>query len=54
MRFSWIQAEWEPLYIRDAKDTILTLVRLHFQLIHHLMTCRCASTVAGNRQGLKL
>jgi hypothetical protein len=27
-RFSWIEAEWDPPYIEDAKETILKLVRL--------------------------
>jgi hypothetical protein len=33
MRFSWIQAEWGSDYIRGAKSTILTLVRLHYSAI---------------------
>ena len=56
MRFSWIQAEWERHYIRDAKDMILTLVwlQLSTQPFFFLMTCRCAGIVTKNWQRQKL
>jgi hypothetical protein len=28
MRFSWIEAEWDSHYIREAEEIILKLVRL--------------------------
>lgn len=51
MRFSWIEAEWGRRYIREAKETILNLVRLHHLLAQFfLMTRRCAGIVTRNRQ----
>jgi len=38
MRFSWIEVEWERRYIREAKDIILKLVRLHRLSAHSVLS----------------
>ncbi len=38
MRFSWIEVEWEHHYIREVKDIILKLVRLHHLSAHSVLS----------------
>lgn len=55
MRFTHIQEEWERCYVREAKDIILNLVRLHHLSAQFFLTTRrCAVTVTSNRSRLKL
>jgi len=55
IRFSWIQSEWDNEYIKGSKGVILGLVSTTYYYVPCLnrLSCRCAGTVARNRQQLR-